>query len=120
MKNPAKIKRALRLKRHTRIRAQVTGTGERPRFSIFRSSKHIWAQLIDDTQRKTLVAASTKELKRKTAKTKREEALLVGKLLAEKAAKVGIKEVTFDRGGYRFHGRVAAVAEGARKNGLKF
>lgn len=120
MKNPLKIKRVLRMRRHRRIRAKIFGTKERPRLSLFRSSKHLWAQVIDDRTGHTIVAASTKELKGKSKKTKTEEARLVGALIARRAKEKGISRVVFDRGGYAYHGRLAAFADAARAEGLSF
>ena len=108
-------------KRKLRVRRSLAR--ERPRLSVFRSSKHIYAQLIDDAQATTLIAASTLEKDLKTAlKTGADKAAAtaVGKLLAERAVKAGIKEVVFDRGGYRYHGRIKALADGAREGGLSF
>ena len=103
-----------------RIRKTVTGTAARPRLSVFRSNKEIYAQLIDDVNGVTLLATSSKD-KGVTAKgTKVEVAAEVGKLVAEKALKAGIDTVTFDRGGYLYHGRIKSLAEGARAAGLKF
>jgi large subunit ribosomal protein L18 len=101
---------------HLRVRKKISGTSERPRMNIFRSNKGIYVQVIDDTQGLTLVAASTKELT--TVGTKIEKSKAVGQLLAEKAKAAGITNVVFDRGGYLYHGRVKAVAEGAREGGL--
>ncbi len=119
-----KIKHEKRFRRHKRVRAKISGTAARPRLCVFRSAKHIYAQLIDDEKRKTIVAASDQELERKTKnekrKTKVEVAREVGKLIAEKALKKKIKEVVFDRGWYKYHGRVKAIAEGAREGGLHF
>jgi large subunit ribosomal protein L18 len=114
-------KKSSKEKRKTRVRAKIRGTAKRPRLSVFRSNKAIYVQLIDDEQRKTLVAASEKELAKKTEKkiTKTEKAKLIGELIAKKALKKKIKAVVFDRGSYRYHGRVKALAEGARKGGLK-
>ena len=111
-------------KRKVRVRRNLARTSaERPRLSVFRSSKHIYAQVIDDAKSSTLVAASTleKDLK-STLKTGADKAAAaaVGKLLAERAVKAGIKTVVFDRGGYRFHGRIKALADGAREGGLSF
>ena len=114
---------AARKRRHARVRQKVTGTGERPRLAVFRSLNHIYAQVIDDTAGKTLVAASTldAELKEGLAgKDKAAQAQLVGGLLAKRAAEKGISQVSFDRGGFLYHGRVKALAEGAREGGLKF
>ncbi len=111
-------------KRQARIRRQVRkAAGDRPRLSVFRSGRHIYAQVIDDRAGRTLAAASSldKELKGKLAKgCDKDAAGQVGKLVAERAVKEGIKEVIFDRGGYRFHGRVKALADGAREAGLSF
>ena len=112
-----------RLRRAAGIRKKVSGTGARPRLSVFRSSKHIYAQLIDDENGATLVAASTRDKDlREQAKTmkKVEQAEKVGSLLAEAAKAKGIEMAVFDRGGWVFHGRVAALAKGAREGGLKF
>ena len=112
------ITRQNRIQRHKRIRTKISGTKSRPRLSVFRSNKHLHLQLIDDVSGKTLVSASTKEVK--DVKTKEAQARSAGKLVAEKALQSGIKEAVFDRGGNKFHGRVAKVAEGAREAGLKF
>ena len=112
-----------RKKRHRIIRKSIQGTPERPRLNVFRSSKHIYAQIIDDTQMKTITSSSTidKEVAEKLeGLTKKEAAELVGKNIAEKAKKEGIEKVVFDRGGYLYHGRIKALADGARENGLKF
>lgn len=112
-----------RKERHYSIRNKVTGTPERPRLNIFKSSKHIYAQIIDDATGKTLVSASTldKELKDKAAElSKTEAATLVGKTVGERAKKSGINTVVFDRGGYLYHGRVKLLADGARESGLEF
>ncbi|WP_136668925.1 50S ribosomal protein L18 [Flavobacterium sp. H122] len=103
-----------------RIRKIVSGTAARPRLSVFRSNKEIYAQLIDDVNGVTLLAASSREKAVDTKGTKIEVAAVVGKLVAEKALKAGIDTVTFDRGGYLYHGRVQSLAEGARAAGLKF
>ncbi len=112
-----------RKRRHRRVRKKVVGTAERPRLNVFRSLKHIYAQVIDDDKGHTLVAASTldPELREKLdGLTKTEQAELVGRLVAERALARGIKKVVFDRGGYKYHGRVKALAEGSRKAGLEF
>ena len=112
-----------RIKRHARIRRKISGTPERPRLNVFRSHKHIYAQVIDDTLGKTLVAASTldPEIKGELAgKNKTDRSGLVGTLIAKRAKSKGIKKVAFDRGGFKYHGRVKALAEAARKEGLKF
>ena len=116
-------KNALRKKRHTRVRIKVSGTAEAPRLAVYRSEKHIYAQLIDDVARVTLCAASTveKDVIAKIADmTKSEAAKVVGATLAERALAKGIKTVVFDRGGYVYTGRVASLAEGARDAGLEF
>jgi len=112
-----------RKRRHKRVRKKVFGTPERPRLNVFKSLKHIYAQIIDDTVGHTLVAASTldPELRGKlNGMTKTEKAHQVGLLLAQRALAKGIKKVVFDRGGYKYHGRVKALAEGARQGGLEF
>jgi len=112
-----------RVTRHERIRNKITGTPERPRLNIFKSSKHIYAQVIDDATGITLVSASTldKELRDKVAElTKQEAAKLVGKTVGERAKEKDINAVVFDRGGYLYHGRVKLLAEGARESGLEF
>jgi large subunit ribosomal protein L18 len=108
-----------RNRRHRRVRKKVSGTAERPRLAVFRSSKHIYVQAIDDLNGRTLVSASTmeKDLRGGTTATT-EAAKKVGKLLGERAQEAGITTVVFDRGGFKYHGRVAAVAEGARESGL--
>jgi large subunit ribosomal protein L18 len=115
--------REARLRRHRRVRQKVSGNGRRPRLAVFRSLNHIYAQVIDDSQGHTLASASTldAELKKDSrGKTKTDRAGLVGELLAKRAADKGINEVSFDRGGFKYHGRVKALAEAARKGGLKF
>jgi large subunit ribosomal protein L18 len=102
-----------------RIRKKISGSAELPRISVFRSNSQIYAQIIDDVAGKTLAAASSLELGKNKA-TKTDAATQVGKALAEKAMAAGISNVVFDRGGYLFHGRVKALAEGAREGGLKF
>ncbi len=102
-----------------RIRKTISGTAARPRLSVFRSNKEIYAQLIDDVNNVTLLAASSREKEIGTG-TNIEIATAVGKLVAEKAVKAGIETVTFDRGGYLYHGRIKSLAEGARAAGLKF
>lgn len=109
-----------RQQRHKRVRAKIFGTSGQPRLSVFRSSKHIFLQLIDDKKNKTLVSASDRELKLKNAKNKTALAYKTGELLAKKALEKKIKTAVFDRGGYKYHGRLKAAAEGARKAGLKF
>lgn len=112
-------KNKLRLKRHRRIRGKISGTAERPRLSIFRSNKNIYAQLIDDVAGVTLASASTLDENVSDA-TKVEQAAAVGKAIAEAAKAKNISTVVFDRSGYLYHGRVQALAEAARENGLDF
>jgi large subunit ribosomal protein L18 len=113
-----------RQRRHLRVRAKVTGTTTRPRLNVFRSSAHIYAQVIDDSKGHTIAAASSREpdvvalLKETT--TKSDKAKAVGTVIAERAKEAGISSVVFDRGGYKYHGRVKAVADGAREAGLDF
>lgn len=112
-----------RERRQRRVRAKVVGTTVRPRLNVFRSNRHIFAQIIDDSQGHTLVAASTldADLRAQAAQLKkRDEAKAVGKLLAQRAAEKGLKLVVFDRGGYQYHGRIKSLAEGAREGGLEF
>lgn len=133
-------KRQKRYRRHKRIRAKISGTAKIPRLYVFRSTKHIYVQLIDDQKGRTLLTASDLELKKpprqvaslargKKKKVKKERmakggrlaiAYEVGKLIAEKAIKKKIEKVMFDRGGYKYHGRVKAIAEGAREGGIQF
>ena len=113
-------KNAMRLKRHVRVRGKISGTPECPRLNVFRSNANIYAQIIDDVNGVTLVSANTLEKDFEGATGNCEAAKKVGVVLAERAKAKGIEEVVFDRGGYIFHGRVAALAEGARENGLKF
>ncbi len=111
-----------RKRRHKKIRSKVRGTNEKPRLNVYRSIKHIYGQLIDDTTGKVLVSAKDIDIEKDIKDDNRKVALAfeTGKLLAEKALKEDIKEVVFDRGGYKYHGRVKALAEGARETGLKF
>lgn len=112
-----------RLRRHTRVRKKISGTAETPRFNVYRSLNHIYVQVIDDVKGVTLCSASTMEKAVKEAikdMSKTEAAKVVGKMAAEKALDLGIKAVVFDRGGYLYTGRVAAVADGAREAGLNF
>lgn len=111
-----------RIKRHTRIRKKITGTAERPRLAVFRSNKHLYAQLIDDVAGRTLASASTVDplLRSKSMANSVEFASQVGSLMAERAAALDITNVVFDRGGFRFHGKVKALADGARQKGLHF
>jgi len=117
------LKKQSRLKRKKRIRKHLTGTQERPRLNVFRSSKHIYAQVIDDEHGHTLVAASSVEKivkEQPKFENKIAAADFVGKLIGERAIKKGLKKVVFDRGGFLFHGRVKAVSNGAREAGLDF
>jgi large subunit ribosomal protein L18 len=139
MQNQQKIKQEKKNRRHQRVRAKIKGTTEKPRLSVFRSNKQIYAQLIDDVNGNTLIAANTWEIiknqklqkedkiqdkKKKNIKDglggKITKAYEVGKLIAQKMLKKKIEQVVFDRGGYKYHGRVKAVADGARDGGLKF
>jgi large subunit ribosomal protein L18 len=112
--------REARLRRHKRVRGKVAGTAERPRLVVYRSNKGISAQLVDDTSARTLAAADWLHLKKSFKGSKIEQATEVGKALAAAAKKAGIEQVVFDRAGYLFHGRVKALAEGAREGGLEF
>jgi large subunit ribosomal protein L18 len=112
-------KREARMRRHRRVRGKVAGTAERPRLVVFRSNRGIFAQLVDDESGRTLASAGWTSLG-KSAGSKTEQAAEVGKALAEAAKKAGIERCVFDRGGYLFHGRVKALAEGAREGGLEF
>ena len=114
-----KDKNAARLKRHIRVRSKISGTAERPRLAVYRSTNNISAQIIDDVKGVTLVSASSYEKDFATGGNK-EAARKVGKLVAERANEKGITEVVFDRGGYLYHGRVSELADGAREGGLKF
>jgi len=120
---PETDRRVARLRRHRRVRKHVLGTPERPRLDVFRSLRHIYAQVIDDSQGHTLVSASTIDPEVEAqlqGLTKTEQARVVGKVLAERALKQGIKQVVFDRGGYMYHGRVKTLADAAREGGLEF
>ncbi|MEA2556473.1 MAG: large subunit ribosomal protein [Actinomycetota bacterium] len=112
----AKTKHEARVRRHARVRKRIKGSTERPRLAVFRSNRHIYAQLIDDVQHATVVAASDREVKGgdPTARAK-----AVGELIASRAKEAGIERVVFDRGGRLYHGRVAALADGAREGGLQ-
>lgn len=127
-----KVKKEMRERRHRRVRAKISGTHKVPRLCVFRSIKYIYVQLIDDEKGKIIAAAKESDLaKEKKTKKQTEEkdksknrkiaiAFNVGKLIAQKAEKIKIKKVVFDRGGYKYHGRVKALAEGAKEQGLKF
>jgi len=113
----------MRAKRHLRVRKKVHGTPERPRLNVYRSLNEIYAQVIDDEGGRTVAAASTLDADVRSQRkglSKTEQARLVGELIAKRAAEKGIKQVVFDRGGYRYHGRVRALAEAAREAGLEF
>ena len=112
--------RTNKLRRHLRVRKKVFGTVEKPRLSVFRSNKYIYGQIIDDKAQKTLVDIQAEAKKLHRGKKKVEAAFEVGKALAEKAKEKKISEIVFDRGSYRYHGRVKSFADGARKGGLKF
>lgn len=114
---------AARVRRHRRVRKKVSGSAERPRLAVFRSLRHIYAQLIDDTAGVTLAAASTLEPEVRSeleGKSKTDEAAVVGSVLGRRALALGIKDVVFDRGGFLYHGRVAELAKAARASGLQF
>jgi large subunit ribosomal protein L18 len=116
-------RRMARLRRHSRVRKYVVGVPERPRLNVFRSLRHIYAQVIDDGQGRTLVSASTVDPQVEAllqGLTKTEQARVVGKMLAERALSQDIRKVVFDRGGYQYHGRVKALADAAREGGLEF
>jgi large subunit ribosomal protein L18 len=112
--------REARLRRHRRVRGKVSGTAERPRLVVFRSNRGVEAQLVDDTVAKTVASASWLQLPKSFKGTKTEQAAEVGKRLAAAAKKAGIESAVFDRGGYLYHGRVKALADGAREGGLVF
>jgi large subunit ribosomal protein L18 len=116
-------RRELRLRRHARVRAQLAGTAQRPRLNVFRSLSNIYVQVIDDSTGKTLVSASSLDNELRTqmlGKKKTEQAKLIGQAVAQRAVAQGVRQVVFDRGGYKYHGRVKAVADGAREGGLEF
>jgi len=113
-------KREARIRRHRRVRKKIRGTPERPRLSVFRSARHIYAQVIDDVRGRTLATASTTESGLRSSRTGDVDAAkAVGKLVGERAKSAGITSVVFDRGGFKFHGRVAGLADGAREAGLE-
>jgi large subunit ribosomal protein L18 len=120
MSSSAKHKRDARLRRHHRVRKHVRGSADRPRLAVFRSNKHISAQVIDDRAGTTLAAASTHEADLRAGSSNKDAAAEVGRLVAERAKDAGVERVVFDRGGFLYHGRVAAVAEAAREAGLEF
>jgi large subunit ribosomal protein L18 len=115
--------RLARIRRHERVRSKVEGTTERPRLTVFRSLNHIYAQIIDDSKGATLVAASTLDPEvtgSLDGKVKKSQAEVVGQIIAKRAVEKGVQQVVFDRGGYKYNGRVQALADAARKQGLKF
>ena len=114
------VKQQKRIRRHKKIRMNMRGTKECPRFCVFRSNQHIYAQLINDENGKVLISVSDRDVKIKKASKKSDMAKEVGKLIAKKAMENKIEKVIFDRGGFVFHGRIKAVADGAREGGLKF
>lgn len=124
VKNPQKLKQAQLARRKARVRARISGTSGAPRLSVFRSAKHINAQLVDDVAGRTLASANDMELPAKIEAPERKgkvaRSYAVGKLLAERAKKAGVSKAVFDRGGRQYHGRVRALAEGAREGGLQF
>ena len=120
MSDSAKQKREARIRRHRRVRKKVRGTAERPRLAVFRSNRHISAQIIDDRTGHTLAAASTTEADLKASGGNVDAATKVGQRLAERAKAAGVETVVFDRGGNLYHGRIAALAEAARTGGLEF
>ena len=110
-----------RIRRHRRVRKKILGTAERPRLAVFRSNKHIYVQAIDDFAGRTIVSASTMEADLRTGATATVDAAKkIGKLVGERAQAAGISSVVFDRGGFKYHGRIAAIADGAREAGLEF
>ncbi|WP_102264863.1 50S ribosomal protein L18 [Mesobacillus jeotgali] len=113
-------KNATRRKRHGRVRAKLSGTEARPRLNVFRSNKHIYAQLIDDVKGVTLASASTLDKEINVEGNNLEAAKQIGELIAKRAVEKGYKSVVFDRGGYLYHGRIQALADAARENGLEF
>src|SRR5215472_7149738 len=119
----AKSRNALRMRRHARVRRRIGGTPQRPRLSVFRSLHHVYAQIIDDATGRTLAAASTREKSVAAGLTSLSAAAAaekVGKIIAERAEEKGVKTVVFDRGGYKYHGRIKALADAARSAGLEF
>ena len=109
-----------RARRHTRVRKRVRGTGERPRLAVFRSNRYIYAQIIDDNLGRTLASASSQETDLRSSTLNMSTAAKVGELLAGRAKDVGVSTVVFDRGGYKYHGKVKALADAARESGLEF
>ena len=120
MSDNARYTRRARMRRHDRVRKNVEGTPDRPRLAVFRSNRHIVAQVIDDISGRTLAAASTHEADLRSSSSNIGGATKVGSLVAERAKAAGVSKVVFDRGGFRYHGRVAALADAARETGLEF
>jgi large subunit ribosomal protein L18 len=120
MSDMARYTRRARIRRHNRVRKNVEGTPTRPRLAVYRSNRHIIAQVIDDVSGVTLAAASTHESALRASSSNAEGASKVGALLAERAKAAGVSKVVFDRGGFRYHGRVAALADAAREAGMEF
>lgn len=120
MKQAIKIKRAKKQSRAKRIRAKISGSAFSPRLCVFRSNKHVYAQLIDDAKGSTVASASDLDLVKAGKKTKTEMAKMVGQALAKKSAELKIEKVIFDKGSYKYHGIIKALADGAREGGLKF
>jgi large subunit ribosomal protein L18 len=120
MATTAQRKRSLRIRRHARVRKLIAGSTGRPRLAVFRSARHISAQVIDDSTGRTVAAASTVEKDLRSGSGNIGAAQKVGRLVAERAAAAGVTKVVFDRGGFRYHGRVAALADAARTAGLEF
>lgn len=121
-KKKEKVLQESRIRRHHRVRRKIRGTQERPRLAVFRSGKHIWAQLIDDEKRKTIIGVTdfSREFRNQLKGTKSEKAFLLGEILARKAREKGITRVVFDRGGFLYQGRIKRLADGARAGGLIF
>jgi large subunit ribosomal protein L18 len=117
----AEGRRKARIRRHVRVRKNVSGVSSRPRLAVFRSARHIYAQVVDDTSGRTLASASTLDASLRDKKApKKDHAKNVGALIAERAKAAGVTKVAFDRGGYAYHGRIAALADAAREGGLEF
>jgi large subunit ribosomal protein L18 len=113
-------KNQVRKKRHARVRSKISGTAERPRLNVFRSNKHIYAQLIDDANGVTIASASTMDKAFEGSTSNTEAAVKIGETIAKAAVEKNVKSVVFDRGGYLYHGRIKALADAARENGLEF
>jgi len=120
LSNTMKKEQVKRQRRHKKIRAKIKGTASRPRLCVFRSNQHIYVQLIDDQKGKTLMSCSDFEIKKQKTLTKLELAKEIGLALAKKALKEEIRKIVFDRAGYKYHGRIKAIADGAREGGLEF